>query len=126
MPTCVIIDDSERIRDLTGQMLSEVGYDVHGAHDPASGLELLQEKKPELILLDWDLPKLGALDVLTGTAEVALPRPITILMAAEYDPTQFSLARAAGASSHVLKPFDRASFFDALRKAGIDVLPGAA
>jgi len=126
MAHCVVVDDSSRIRQIITALLNEIGFTTDEAASPEAALKLLAQTKPDLILLDWDLPKLGSLDVLTGTAEVALPRPLTIIMAAENDAKQFALAKAAGASTFLLKPFDRHSFFDALRGAGLEVLPGAA
>mgnify|MGYP006266001585 CR=1 FL=1 len=119
MPSCVVIDDSGRVRDIAIALLSEVGIEGWGAADVATGLELLAQMKPDAILLDWDLPEHGALDVLTGTVEVALPRPVTVLMATENDPKQFALARAAGASGVLIKPFDRHDFRAALTRAGV-------
>ncbi|NRA30569.1 MAG: response regulator [Parvularculaceae bacterium] len=122
----LIVDDSSRVRQIIAALLQEIGIDAVEASSPVEALQRLDEATPDLILLDWDLPKLGALDVLTGTVDIALPRPTTLLMAAERDPKNFALAKAAGASSFLLKPFDRHSFFDALRTAGVEVIPGAA
>lgn len=122
----LIVDDSGRVRQIVAALLNEIGIQSLEAANPEQALEQLAKAPPELIFLDWDLPKLGALDVLTGTVEITLPRPTTILMAAERDPKNFALAKAAGASAFLLKPFDRHSFFDALRGTGVDVVPGAA
>lgn len=126
MQTAVVIEDSVRVREIAVGLLADLGFMAYGAEGVEDGLAKMAEVKPDLILLDWDLPNLGALDVLTGTAEATLPRPLTILMATENDPGQFSLARAAGASSYILKPFDRSDFTRALRQAGVELQQGAA
>ena len=126
MQTCVVIEDSVRVREIAVGLLADIGFMAYGAEGVEDGLAKMAEVKPDLVLLDWDLPKLGALDVLTGTAEATLPRPKTILMATENDPKQFALARAAGAASYMLKPFDRHDFARALQHAGVEVTLGAA
>ncbi|MEM9810897.1 MAG: response regulator [Pseudomonadota bacterium] len=126
MVRSVVIEDSDRVREITCELLGRFGYEAVGAPDPATGVSYCYDHRPELILLDWDLPQLGALDVLTGLAEAGLtPKPTVILMAAENDPRQFALARAAGASFYVLKPFDADDFARALERAGFEISQAA-
>ena len=121
MQTCVVIEDSVRVREIAVGLLADLGVVAYGARDSVEGLAMMAEVKPDVVLLDWDLPGHGALDVLTGSAGAVLPRPLTILMATENDPKQFALARAAGASAYILKPFDAHDFAHALRQAGVDL-----
>ncbi|MEM9839976.1 MAG: response regulator [Pseudomonadota bacterium] len=126
MQTAVVIEDSARVREIAVGLLADLGFMAYGTGTVEDGLAKMEEVKPDLCLLDWDLPKLGALDVLKGAAETMVPRPRTVLMATENDPKQFTLARAAGASSYILKPFDRRDFARALTQAGVELNQGAA
>lgn len=121
--TCVIVDDSEIIREITTRIMEEIGIDAIEAATAPAALQICKERKPDAVLLDWDLPSFGALDVLRGVAEMPEDeRPEIILAATENSHQQFTLAKAAGAKYHVLKPFDRFSLEGAFIDAG--VLPG--
>lgn len=117
---CLVIEDSEVIGEIAVSILEDIGLDVRRAIDPVSGIEACNDHKPEVIFLDWDLPSLGALDVLRGVAELdAETKPEIILCATENDRQQFKLAKAAGAAFHLLKPFDVDSIRDILVEARI-------
>lgn len=118
MATCLIIDDSESMREVGNEILTGLGHDVKEASDASAGLAICEEPI-DAVFLDWDLPGLGALDFLRGAATLT-PRPTIILCATENDARQFGLARAAGAGFHVLKPYDRESLTAVLSDAGLD------
>lgn len=122
MADCVIIEDSDRVRDIAVSLVEGFGLSVLSAAEPKRGAKLVKDKDPKVVLLDWDLPKLGALDVMSSLAETGhLHKPKVILMAAENEPKQFALARAAGATHYVLKPFDADDLADVFEKAGIAI-----
>lgn len=126
MARCVVIEDSDRVREIAVDILKSLGLDAEGAADPASGVDRVIIRQPELVLLDWDLPKLGALDVLSSLAEKGMVRkPTVVLMATENEPKQFALARAAGATHYVLKPFDADDIADIVSRCGIQVTRAA-
>ncbi len=120
MATCLIVEDSEVIRTILRRVLEEMGHVVSEASGPAGALDFCRDHAPDVIFLDWDLPGLGALDILRSLGGVSsAPRPKIILCATENDPKQIALAKAAGAQHHILKPFDHNSVLAILRKAGI-------
>jgi len=117
-PCCLIVDDSEVIREIAERIIVDLGLDAAQAENAREAIEFCQQNAPDAVLLDWDLPSMGALDFLRGAAELE-KRPEIILCATENDPQQFSLAKAAGAAHHILKPFDRAAIQTKLREIGI-------
>ncbi|NNU14813.1 response regulator [Parvularcula sp. ZS-1/3] len=122
MSKCLVIEDSERVREVLSDIVGKLGLDVETASSAAEGLETIAVDEPDVILLDWDLPKLGALDLLAGLADRgASRRPAVILLATENEPKQFALARAAGASHYVLKPYDLDTIAGALQGCGFEV-----
>lgn len=62
----VIIDDSRFARRLIQQILEHSGeFEVVGqAADGEEGLERIHELQPDFITLDWNMPRLGGLDIL--------------------------------------------------------------
>lgn len=107
MAACLIVDDSEAMREIAAEHLTTLGHEVVEASGPKEASDAMGPEQDafDVVFLDWDLPALGALDVLRVIA--ALPtRPEIVLCATEHDPRQLRLAAAAGARHHVLKPFD--------------------
>ncbi len=120
MKNCLIVEDSEVIREIAMRILVDLSFSVKETETAAEALAYCRETKPDVVLLDWDLPSLGALDFLRGAAQLpAEQRPPIILCATENDPQQFTLAKAAGAAHHLLKPFDRQSVEAKLAAMGL-------
>ena len=118
--TCLIIDDSEVIREIAARIVADLGYTPVQADSAAEGVDFCNDNETIVVMLDWDLPSMGALDFLRGASELPeAKKPIIILCATENDPQQFTLAKAAGAAHHVLKPFDRASIETVFAEAGL-------
>lgn len=118
--TCLIIDDSDVIREIAARIAADLGLATQQADNAAEAIAFCQDEKIDVVLLDWDLPSMGALDFLRGAAELSDDKkPEIILCATENDPQQFTLAKAAGANHHILKPFDRSAVETALVAAGV-------
>ncbi|MCQ8184329.1 response regulator [Parvularcula maris] len=115
-----VLEDSERVTEVIIELLASFGIDAA----PAPSLVKLSSaiKRGDILFLDWDLPGMGALDALTALATIpSTERPHIVLMAAENEPSKFVLAKAAGASFYMLKPFDRTDMADVLKRCGVEV-----
>jgi two-component system chemotaxis response regulator CheY len=124
MKTCLVVEDSAVLRQIAARLLRELGVEPREAATAEAGLEACRAARPDAVLLDWDLPSLAALDFLRGVAGLdASERPVIILVATENDHQQFTLAKAAGAAHHILKPFDLETLRGKLAEIG--VLPAA-
>lgn len=118
--TCLVVDDSSVIREIAVRIIEDLGLQTAEAENAGTAIDYCREHKPSAVLLDWDLPSMGALDFLRGAATLAPEdRPAIVLCATENDPQQFTLARAAGAQHHVLKPFDKAALEECLAEIGL-------
>ncbi|MEM9014748.1 MAG: response regulator [Pseudomonadota bacterium] len=118
--TILIIDDSETIREITIRIVEDLGFEAIAAATASEALEICKDKSPNLVLLDWDLPKLTALDFLKGAAALdENDRPEIVLCATENDHQQFTLAKAAGAAHHILKPFDKQAVAAKFKEIGL-------
>lgn len=120
MKTCLIVEDSSVIREIALRILSDLKVAARESETAVAALDYCRQTKPDVVLLDWDLPSLGALDFLRGVAQLPLEqRPVIVLCATENDPQQFTLAKAAGAAHYLLKPFDRQSIEAKLAEIGV-------
>lgn len=116
---CLVVDDSELIREIAIRIITDLGLEAVGVANAPLAVEFCREKKPAAIFLDWDLPSMGALDFLREAASLEGARPAIILCATENDHQQFTLAKAAGAAHHILKPFDKAVIATKLAELGL-------
>jgi DNA-binding response OmpR family regulator len=67
--TILIIEDEPEIRGLYARKMKESGYLVLTAADGEEGFALALEKRPDIILLDYMLPKMNGLDMLKKLRE---------------------------------------------------------
>ncbi|HBI00263.1 response regulator transcription factor, partial [uncultured Flavobacterium sp.] len=100
----LVVEDEIGIANFLKQGLEEEGYEVLVANDGQSGLEMAISHKPDLILLDWMLPKLSGLKVCESFRKTNATTPIIFLTAK--DTVQETIeGLKAGANDYIKKPF---------------------
>jgi two-component system, OmpR family, phosphate regulon response regulator PhoB len=106
VPILLVADDDEDILTLVQLRLSRSGYEVVVARDGEEALRLAREKQPDLVVLDWMMPKASGLEVLRAiragaeTAEIPV-----ILLTARASDANIAEGLAAGADDYIAKPF---------------------
>ena len=106
---CLLVDDSSVIRKVARRILSETVAEFVETSTGREALEACFSCMPDVVLLDYDLPDMTALEVVTELR--AMPggdQPRIILCLYELDVTRIMRAKRAGADGYILKPFDRA------------------
>ncbi len=96
-----IIDDDEYIGDMLEEILGKQGYGVMRAYSGTEALLLLQQEKPDLILLDLMLPGLSGEEVLPKIKDIPV-----IIMSAKGEVHKKVDLLLGGAADYVTKPFD--------------------
>lgn len=100
----LIIEDDEEILRVLKRVLTYEGYIVDTALTGQAGLTLAQEQVPDLVVLDWMLPKMDGLEVCRRLQKFG-NQPIMMLTAK--DTTQDRVQGLdAGADDYVVKPFE--------------------
>jgi CheY-like chemotaxis protein len=61
----LVIDDEELVRRVLQRSLTLYGFKVHLASNGRTGVKLAQQNKPEFILLDWMMPEMDGLEILS-------------------------------------------------------------
>ncbi|MGH2665597.1 response regulator transcription factor [Flavobacterium sp.] len=101
----LIIEDEAGISNFLRQGLEEEGYETTVAVDGLQGILLAEKQKPDLILLDWMLPKLTGIDVCKAVREKDKTTPILFLTAK--DTVQDTIeGLKSGANDYIKKPFN--------------------
>jgi len=102
-PLILVVDDEEPMRKLLRINLSLEGYHVVTASNGISALELLEEYKPDLVLLDIMMPGLDGFQVINLIRQSSNV-PI-IMLTARGEVTSSRDALVLGADDYVRKPF---------------------
>jgi two-component system phosphate regulon response regulator PhoB len=104
--TILIADDEPNQLELMDYNLRNVGFSIIKASNGLEALELIENHSPDLIILDWMMPKMSGIDVcrtLRSRSETKL-LPIIILSARSEDSDK-SLGLDTGADDYISKPF---------------------
>lgn len=114
--TVVIAEDETLIRMDLAEMLAEEGYDVVGqAGDGAKAIELAEELRPDLVILDVKMP---VLDGISAAEAIAGKRIAPVVMLTAFSQRDLvERARDAGAMSYLVKPFTQAELVPAIEMA---------
>ena len=104
MPVRIVaVDDEESILKVVTYALEQEGFEVHTATDAAGGAFLINEVKPDLLILDVMLPGKSGLDLARDIRETS-DVPI-IMLSARGDEVDRILGLEFGADDYVTKPF---------------------
>ena len=106
MPRILIVEDDEDVRALIAHKLRRAGHEVSEAGDGEQGLAAARASAPDLMVLDWMMPKLTGIEVCAQIrADADLPQPRILLLTAKSQDSDIALAMATGADAYLIKPF---------------------
>lgn len=116
MRRVVVAEDEAVIRLDIVEMLREVGYDVVGeAADGESAIRLVEELRPDLVVMDIKMP---ILDGISAAERIARARIAPVVLLTAFSQKELvERARDAGAMAYVVKPFTSADLMPALEIA---------
>lgn len=100
----MLIDDDPGIHDSLRAIIEEEGYEFCGALSGKEGLRVLDEQRPDLLLLDVMMPGMNGFDVCRALRDEGRRIPI-IFLTAKNDIVDKSTGFRAGADDYVTKPF---------------------
>lgn len=116
MKRCLIIDKSSVIRKVARMILEDIGTYVLEAETGKQGLEICNMILPETILLDWQLPDLGAYLLMQTLKErTSARKPFIIYCTTDYNRADIAHAYALGADEFLMKPFTRKDLISSLK-----------
>jgi DNA-binding NarL/FixJ family response regulator len=101
--TCVVADDHPAVLEAVAEFLAQAGIEVVArAHDGAEALERIEQRKPQVALVDVRMPKLGGIE-LTRQAQRSAPETAILLYTGYGDRALLTEALDAGVRGFVLK-----------------------
>src|SRR5215469_14124968 len=112
----MVVDDHPMWRDAVARDLAEAGYDVVAtAADGAQALRVAGATRPDVVVLDLQLPDMSGVEVTRGL-QVAHPAVRVLVLSASGEQQDVLDAVKAGAVGYLLKSAGRAEFLDAVRR----------
>jgi two-component system chemotaxis response regulator CheY len=111
------IDDSRTIRDMLMVTLSGAGFNVSQAVDGQEGIDVLEKETFDVVITDINMPKKDGYDVIRAMRANPAHKGIPILvLTTEADTEKRQIARDAGATGWMVKPFDPERLVATVRK----------
>ncbi|GAB4528034.1 MAG: hypothetical protein Fur0018_13960 [Anaerolineales bacterium] len=118
-PVIIIVEDEPDTAEMFAEMMRLSGYQVRKCHGGTRGIELIQQYKPDAVLLDIMMPDVSGLDVLHFMQrDPGLQDIPVVVVSAKSMPTDIREGLQAGASLYLTKPVG----FDDLRNAVANVI----
>jgi len=114
--TVLIVDDQESIRVALSRMLSKEGYEVLLADEGEKALDVLREKKVNVMLSDLKMPKMDGLQLLKAS-KLVKPEVEVILITAHGTIEKAVGAMKDGAYDFITKPFKKIVIVNMIKKA---------
>jgi DNA-binding response OmpR family regulator len=104
-PTLLIIEDEPELVRVLRSYLEQAGYSVLSALRGDTGLSLWEDKHPDLVILDLNLPGMDGLDVARRIRQKETHRTPILMLTARADETDQLIGLELGADDYIPKPF---------------------
>ncbi|RAK60003.1 phosphate regulon transcriptional regulatory protein PhoB [Phenylobacterium hankyongense] len=126
-PSILVVEDEDSLATLLQYNLEKEGYDVRLANDGEEALLLVDEKLPDLVVLDWMLPKVSGIEVCRRLRQGSESRNIPIIMlTARGEETDRIRGLDTGADDYVVKPVSMTELAARIRAVLRRLRPGLA
>jgi len=101
----LLVDDSRTIRNIQKNVLAQLGYkDIMEAADGVEALKLIAETRPDMALVDWNMPNMDGITLVRKIRETDRQLPL-IMVTTEAEKRRVIEAIQAGVNNYVGKPF---------------------
>lgn len=116
----LIVDDSRFVRGYLRGLLQEKGIECEEAADGQAGLDRLRSNtRFDLVLLDWNMPVMNGLEMLTRLRSEGFSGTRVLMVTTEAENNFILRALDAGADEYLMKPFDHNAFNEKLAMLGL-------
>ena len=106
-PPILVVDDLGSARKIIMKFLGKLGFtDISEASDGADAFEKFKDRSFEIVISDWEMPKLNGVELFKKLCEAQKKPRAFIMVTSRSVKGQVLEAMEAGVSDYVLKPFD--------------------
>ncbi|MFN3511723.1 MAG: phosphate regulon transcriptional regulator PhoB [Phenylobacterium sp.] len=126
-PHILVVEDEDALSTLLQYNLEKDGYDVAVAGDGEEALTLVSERLPDIIVLDWMLPKISGIEVCRRLRQRSESRNVPIIMlTARGEESDRIRGLDTGADDYIVKPFAMSELAARIRAVLRRIRPGLA
>src|SRR5687768_7150166 len=112
----LLVDDEEDFRVIIKDVLESAGYEVQLAEDGEQGLELARSKRPEVVLVDWMMPKMDGQAFVQRLRRTPDLKDVPVMMLTVKQTAEDELeALHFGVDDFIVKPFQAEDLLARLR-----------
>jgi two-component system, cell cycle response regulator DivK len=117
MPLILIVEDNDKNLKLLRDVLRFKGYETLEAMTGTEGVRLARERKPDLVLMDIQLPDIDGVTALAQIRANAATRDMPVIaVSASVMPDEQQRIAASGFNAYVTKPISVKSFVETVEK----------
>jgi chemosensory pili system protein ChpA (sensor histidine kinase/response regulator) len=111
--TVMVVDDSLTVRKITGRLLARQGYTVVTAKDGVDALEQLTEMRPDVMLVDIEMPRMDGFELSRNIRADGLLKSIPIIMITSRSADKHrNHAAEIGVNHYMGKPYDEEALLE--------------
>jgi CheY-like chemotaxis protein len=111
--TVLIIEDDPYNRELEKALFEREGYTVLEAEDAEKGIAIAEDEKPDLIVLDYQLPRIGGLQIIEDLKHNHKTRVIPcVFVTASASEDQLEKLKSSDACGYITKPVNTKTFVE--------------
>jgi two-component system phosphate regulon response regulator PhoB len=126
-PHVLVVEDEDALSELLQYNLKKEGFRVSVAADGEEAMMLVEERQPDVVVLDWMLPKISGIEVCRRLRSKQETRNLPILMlTARGEEADRIRGLDTGADDYIVKPFLMKELFARLRAVLRRIRPGLA
>ncbi len=117
MATILAVDDTASMRQMISFTLNSVGHEVLQASDGQEALNILQNKKVDLVITDVNMPNMDGITFVKSLRELTDYKFTPILMlTTESQDAKRQQGKTAGATGWIVKPFNPEQLLTVVKK----------
>ena len=116
----LLVEDNQTVRKIISYSLMRVGINVIEASDGVEALEKVYSEKPDLVLLDINIPKLNGYAVCTQIKSDHQTQHIPVIFCtSKNDKNEYDEAKKYGADGYLNKPFKHSDIIPMIKNLGM-------
>jgi len=114
----LVVDDEKLIRKMICEMLEHAGHEVEGAPNAFRALEILGDRRFDLLLLDVMMPNMDGYELMTTIREDSATSEVPVIAVTALDDEKNNKRiQDLGFFAHVTKPFESKRLLDEVERA---------
>tara|TARA_R110002072_G_scaffold14582_9_gene60236 strand:- start:48003 stop:52139 length:4137 start_codon:yes stop_codon:yes gene_type:complete len=113
LPVALVVDDSLSARRALTQVIQDAGFDVRTAKDGLEAVGIIENKKPNIMLVDMEMPRMNGMELTSHVRGLENTKDIPVIMITSRSTDKHrKQAEAAGVNIYVTKPFSEDDLLD--------------